>query len=274
MGKIVQGRLIADGVMKRGDVLMPSEKHHHSPTTWWTRARIRRLLKLMQAAYPQATCALHYRDPYELLVATILSAQCTDERVNQVTPAFFRRYPDAFHLAQAEPAEVEALIRSTGFYRAKAKNLLGMARALVQDHAGEVPRQLESLVKLPGVGRKTANVVLGTAYGIPAGVVVDTHVSRLARRLGLTHATQPERIEQDLMALLPQDSWIDFSHRLIHHGRRVCSARKPRCDECPLAPICLKIGVSAAPSGRRTSHPTAQLLHRRSRRNVSSQEVN
>jgi endonuclease-3 len=206
----------------------------------------RRVVRALARLYPAARCALEHRDAYELLVATILSAQCTDVRVNQVTPALFRRFPDARSLAEAEPAEVEALIHSTGFFRAKAKNLVGMARQVVQRHQGRVPADLEALTALPGVGRKTAHVVLGTAFGIASGVVVDTHVKRLAYRLGLTEATDPAAIERDLERLVPRRHWIDLSHRLILHGRQTCAARRPRCGSCALATFCPKAGVPGA----------------------------
>lgn len=188
----------------------------------------------LKKLYPDATCELDHKNAYQLLVATILSAQCTDVRVNLVTPILFRRWPTPAKLAAAEPAALEDVIRSTGFFRNKTKSLLGMARALVEDHGGKVPRTMEEMLELPGVARKTANVVLGTAYGIASGVVVDTHVMRLSQRLGLTRADEPKKIEADLMAILPQEEWIDFSHRLIWHGRRVCAARKPDCAACPL----------------------------------------
>jgi endonuclease-3 len=203
-------------------------------------AKIARGLK---RAYPDAECALHHEDAFQLLVATILSAQCTDERVNMVTPELFRKYPTAAAMAKAKQEDIERIIQSTGFFRAKTKSILGASRKLVESHEGEVPRDLESLVELPGVGRKTANVVLGTAYGIPSGVVVDTHVSRLTQRMGLTRAQTAEKIELDLMEQLPKKEWIDFAHRLIHHGRRVCKARKPLCDECSLNQLCPRIGV-------------------------------
>ena len=197
----------------------------------------------LAAAYPDATCELDFRGPYQLLVATILSAQCTDARVNMVTPALFERFPDPGALARADQAEIEALIRSTGFFRNKAKSLLGMARAVVERHGGEIPASMNDLTKLPGVGRKTANVVLGTAFGLSTGVVVDTHVARLAGRLGLSDESDPERIERDMMELFPPASWVPLGHRLILHGRRVCHARKPACGGCALAPSCPRNGV-------------------------------
>lgn len=203
-----------------------------------------RVVRSLSRQYPDVNCALHHRDAFELLVATILSAQCTDARVNQVTPALFARFPDAHALAIAEPAEVETLIHSTGFFRAKAKNLMAMARRLVDCHRGEVPRDLDALTALPGVGRKTANVVLGTAFAIASGVVVDTHVRRLSRRLGLTASTDPVSIERDLIAIVPRRQWVDLGHRMIAHGRAVCVAPRPRCRECVMAAICPKTGVS------------------------------
>jgi len=193
--------------------------------------------------YPKAICALVHKNPYELIVATILSAQCTDARVNLVTPSLFERFPDPRSLSEAEPRELEELIRSTGFFRSKARNLLGMAKQVAERHGGEIPADLEALTALPGVGRKTANVVLGTAFGIAEGVVVDTHVKRLAKRLGLTKATSPEQVERDLMRLTPQSGWIDLSHRLIQHGRGFCRAIRPLCHDCPLEAICPRIGV-------------------------------
>lgn len=211
--------------------------------------RARRIVALLKRRYPGARCALRRRNPYELLVATILSAQCTDARVNLVTPALFAKYPGPGALARARRPGLERLIHSTGFYRNKARNLIGMAKALVGGHGGRVPRTMEDLLKLPGVARKTANVVLGTAFGIADGVVVDTHVSRIAGRLGLTRATQPEKIERDLMRELPRAEWIDFSHRLILHGRRTCRARSPRCAECPLGAICPSRARFLSPPG-------------------------
>jgi endonuclease-3 len=203
-----------------------------------------RLVKTLRKEYPDATCALVYANPLQLLVATILSAQCTDERVNQVTPALFAKYRSAADFGAARPAQLEKLIQSTGFFRNKAKNIRACCAAISAQHGGEVPRELDALVALPGVGRKTANVVLGTAYGLATGVVVDTHVTRLSRRLGLTTQKDPVKIERDLMALLPRKDWVDFSHLLIHHGRRVCQARKPKCDQCVLARWCPRVGVS------------------------------
>ena len=210
-------------------------------------ARAAAISRALARAYPRAACSLHFESAFQLVVATILSAQCTDKRVNLVTPGLFARWPDAAALAAARPRDLEAAIRSTGFFRAKAKSLLGCGRALVERHGGQVPRTLEELVRLPGVGRKTANVVMGSAFGIPSGVVVDTHVGRIARRLGLTRQTDAVRAERDLMACVPRSHWITFSHRLIEHGRTICTARSPRCEDCPLARLCPRIGV---PHGR------------------------
>jgi endonuclease-3 len=200
--------------------------------------RAAKLFALLSAEYPGAHCELDFRTPYELLVATILSAQCTDARVNLVTPAFFRRYPTPRSLAQAEPAQVEDLIRSTGFFRNKTKSLLGMAQALGEAHGGEVPRSMDQLRALPGVGRKTANVILGNAYGINEGVTVDTHVTRLSGRLKLSRHSAPEKIERDLMALFPRADWTLLSHLLIWHGRRVCIAQRPKCEVCVVNQLC------------------------------------
>jgi endonuclease-3 len=207
------------------------------------RRRAGRIARVLARTYPDAECALHHENPFQLLVATILSAQCTDERVNLVTPELFRQFPTPERLAQASPGDVERLIKSTGFFRAKAKSLLGMARKVTSDFRGQLPRTVEELTSLPGVGRKTANVLLGTAFGIATGVVVDTHVKRITHLLGLTRHSQPEKVEQDLMALLPRKEWVDFSHRLIHHGRRICIARRPRCSECPLLKLCPRVGL-------------------------------
>jgi endonuclease-3 len=207
----------------------------------------RKIARALARLYPDADCALRHGNPFELLVATILSAQCTDARVNQVTPALFARYPDAAALAAARPEELEALIRSTGFFRAKARSLIGMARGLVERHDGQVPADLDALTVLPGVGRKTANVVLGTAFGIPSGVVVDTHVKRLAFRMGLTRQTDPEAVERDLQTAIPRSGWIALSHRLIRHGRTVCAAIRPRCDACELRALCPRHGLGPLP---------------------------
>jgi endonuclease-3 len=202
------------------------------------RERAVELLKRLPAIYPDAHCELVHSNPLELLVATILSAQCTDKRVNMVTPGLFRRCPTAADYAAISQEEIEGLIRSTGFYRNKSKNIRAMAAALLERHGGEVPSTLDSLAALPGVGRKTANVVLGNAFSKNEGIVVDTHVSRLSQRLGLTKFTDPIRIEQDLIKLFPRPSWTDFSHCLIFHGRRRCPARKPDCVQCELNDIC------------------------------------
>ena len=209
------------------------------------RERAAKIARALARAYPDAWCALEHRNAFELLVATILSAQCTDAMVNQVTPALFRDFPTPAALAGAEPARVEELVKRTGFFRQKTKAIQATARALVDAHGGEVPAEMERLTTLPGVGRKTANVVRGTAFHLPA-VFVDTHVRRLAIRLGLTSDDDPERIEQHLQALLPPREWTRFAHRLIHHGRRVCLARRPRCSACPLASLCPRVGVELA----------------------------
>jgi endonuclease III len=192
----------------------------------------------LRELYPDAHCALVHRNAYELLCATILSAQCTDVRVNMVTPALFARYPTAFELAQAEPSDVEEIIKSTGFFRNKTRSLIGMAQAVVAEHGGEIPRTMEELRRLPGVGRKTANVVLGNAFGINEGVTVDTHVTRLSGLLGLSREGDPVKIEENLMQMFPQEDWGLLSHLLIFHGRQVCIARRPRCGECVLANVC------------------------------------
>jgi endonuclease III len=202
------------------------------------RRRTATVVSRLKREYPDAHCELDYRTPFELLVATILSAQCTDARVNLVTPALFARYPTPAALAAARQEDVEALIRSTGFFRNKARSLIGMAQALAAGHAGTVPSTMVELQVLPGVGRKTANVILGNAFGKNEGITVDTHVARLATLLGLTRETTPEKIEQDLMALVPRKDWTLFSHLLIWHGRRVCIARRPRCESCVLNTIC------------------------------------
>jgi endonuclease III len=200
--------------------------------------RVQAILQFLDQTYPAADCELHRKNPFQLLCATILSAQCTDERVNRVTPALFSRFPTPAAMGQAQQEELETLIRSTGFFRNKAKNLIGASRVLVERFGGKVPRTMDELLQLPGVARKTANVVLGTAYDIAVGVVVDTHVMRLSQRLALTRETTPEKIEADLMQVVPRERWILFSHQIIWHGRRLCFARKPTCDVCALAPHC------------------------------------
>lgn len=202
------------------------------------RQRAKEIMALLRAEYPDARCSLNFRTPLELLVATILSAQCTDERVNQVTATLFQKYRSAADFAEVNHEELEQDIKQTGFYRNKAKHLREAAAIIVERFGGEVPRTMEELTTLPGVARKTANVVLGNAYGIVVGVVVDTHVARLARRLGLTASDDPVKIEQDLMALLDPEDWLDLSHLLIYHGRAVCQARKPLCEQCVLLALC------------------------------------
>ncbi len=200
--------------------------------------RVRAILAKLDEAYPAATCALRHENPFQLLVSTILSAQCTDERVNKVTPALFKKLPTPEAFAYVNPGELQQDIRSTGFFRNKTKSIIGASKRIVEEFGGQVPRTMEEMLTLPGVARKTANVVLGPAYGIASGVVVDTHVQRLGGRLDLSRNTDPKKIEQDLVAIIPQDKWILFSHQLIWHGRRVCQARKPRCSECNLEGLC------------------------------------
>ncbi len=202
------------------------------------RERAAKVNALLEKEYPAAETALHHTDPFQLAVATILSAQCTDERVNQVTPVLFSRFGDAAALAEAPQEEVEDIIHSTGFFRNKAKSLVAMSRALVERHGGEVPSTMKELTSLPGIGRKTANVILGSGFGIDEGVVVDTHVKRLSQRLAFTREKTPEKIERDLMDLFPRETWTPLSHRLIFHGRRICVARKPRCPDCVVAHLC------------------------------------
>ena len=205
--------------------------------------RCRTILLRLRAAYPTARCALRHKNPLQLLIATILSAQCTDERVNMVTPALFRRYRTASDFATAKPGQLEAMIRSTGFFRNKARSIRNCCRAIAKQYSGKVPETLDELVQLDGIGRKTANVVLGVAYGKAEGIVVDTHVARLSRRMGLTRQMTPEKIEQALMKIVPRKDWIDFSHLLIWHGRNRCTARKPDCVHCEVTALCPKIGV-------------------------------
>ena len=209
-------------------------QRHPRPTP----ERARRILDLLELAHPEARCALGHRNAFELAVATILSAQCTDERVNLVTPRLFQRFPDAAALARAPLGEVEDIIRSTGFFRAKARSITGFARGLVERHGAEVPRHMEDLVRLPGIGRKTANVVLGHAYGVNEGIAVDTHVLRVASRLGLASGEDPLKVEAQLMALVPRDRWTRTTDLIIFHGRKVCDARRPACGICPLFALC------------------------------------
>jgi endonuclease-3 len=214
------------------------------------RPRARQISRRLARLYPDARCALDHGSPLQLLVATILSAQCTDARVNLVTPGLFARYPDAIAFADADPRELEKAVQSTGFFRNKARNIRACCKKIVDEHGGQVPDTLEALVQLPGVGRKTANVILGNSFGVP-GITVDTHVRRLSRRMGLTTQDDPEKIERDLMELIPKKGWTMFSHRMILHGRRVCRARKPNCDGCTLAAVCPKVGVVAGRNGNK-----------------------
>lgn len=207
------------------------------------KSRARRVVTGLKKLYPDADCALYHESAFQLLVATILSAQCTDERVNKTTPTLFKKYPTAEKLARASQAAVEKIVKPLGFFRAKANNIRKMSQMLVDEHDGEIPQKLDELVKLAGVGRKTANVVLGTVFRIPSGVVVDTHVKRISNLLGLTESKNPEIIERDLIELLPKKEWIDFSHRVIYHGRQVCIARRPQCTECTLLKICPRVDL-------------------------------
>lgn len=208
------------------------------------RLRVKKILGILYKTYPNATCALEHKNPFQLAVATVLSAQCTDERVNIVTRDLFKKYKTPRELANADLEELEQDIRSAGFYRNKAKSIVGMSQAVVNEFGGDVPKDLDALVKLPGIGRKTANVILGTGYGITSGIVVDTHVTRLSQRLGLTEETDPVKIERELMEVVPEKDWIQFSHMLIWHGRQICIARKPKCSVCPLNALCPKVGVT------------------------------
>lgn len=202
------------------------------------KARLERIFQELDRLFPHATCALHHNNPWQLLVATILSAQCTDERVNKVTPALFKKYPTIEDFANVSQEELAQDIRSTGFFNNKARSVIGAARKILSDYKGEVPRSMEELLEVPGAARKTANVVLGTAYGIASGIVVDTHVQRITNRLDLTKQSDPVRIESDLVRIVPQDRWVLFAHQVIHFGRQICIARKPRCASCSLDPIC------------------------------------
>ncbi len=228
----------------------------NKPRKLTVKQRSLEVLRRLKLYYPDATCSLDYETPVQLLVATILSAQCTDERVNMVTPELFRRFPDAAAIAAADQAEIEALVKSTGFYRNKSKNIHAACRMIMERFGGEVPQTMEELLQLPGVARKTSNVVLANAFGINMGVTVDTHVKRLSYRLGLTKHTDPVRVEQDLMKLLPRPDWENWSIRLIYHGRAVCNARKPACDRCQFADLC--------PSASLTQPLTAVVIHEES----------
>jgi endonuclease-3 len=218
----------------------PGKKHRagKSKADYTAPARLGKIFAALDRLFPQAECALRHENPFQLLVATILSAQCTDERVNKVTPELFRKYPTPADFAALRQEVLEHEIRSTGFFRNKAKSIIGAAKKLVADFGGRVPQSMEELLALPGVARKTANVVLGTAYGIPSGVVVDTHVFRIAHRLKLSREQTPEKVERDLMKLVPKDRWISFGHQVIWFGRKICQARKPLCADCPIEPLC------------------------------------
>jgi endonuclease-3 len=217
---------------------MPAAKRRRARSATPLPERAREIYDRLVEHYPDAHCALDFKSPFQLLIATILSAQCTDKRVNMVTPALFKRYRTPAALAVAKPEELEEMIKSTGFFRNKTKSLLGMSNAVAERHGGKIPDTMDELVKLPGVGRKTANVVLGNAYDKNEGVVVDTHVGRVSKRLGLTRQTDPVKVEQDLMKLFPNDRWTMLSHLLIEHGRRICEARRPKCESCFLSDIC------------------------------------
>jgi endonuclease-3 len=246
-GKRAGGRAVGAGRKEGGQADRRTGKPSRARESADARAhRALEILARLKAAYPDATCALEHQSPYQLLVATILSAQCTDVRVNMVTPAFFEAWPAPADLARARSDSVEQAVMSTGFFRNKARNLIAMARALMAEHGGEVPRTMAQLHALPGVGRKTANVVLGNAYGINEGVTVDTHVTRLAGLLGLTRQTDPVKIEQELMGLIPRNDWTLISHLLINHGRAVCIARRPKCEGCVLNDLCPSAKVPRA----------------------------
>lgn len=219
----------------------PKAAKHKSAKSGYNPAapeRVKDILNRLDQRYPNVRCALHHNNAWELLIATILSAQCTDVMVNKVTPVLFQKYPTPQAMAAATPEELEPILRPTGFYRNKAKSVVGASKGIIENFGGEVPNEMDKLLSLPGVARKTANVVLGSWFGIGVGVVVDTHVHRISRRLELTTADDPKNIEQDLMKVIPQPRWIDFSHQIIHHGRALCIARRPKCAECPLENIC------------------------------------
>ena len=217
---------------------MPKTTIKRPKTAQERQQRLAGILQHLDELYPAATCALQHKNAWQLLVATILSAQCTDERVNKVTPGLFQKYPTVKDFAAVRPEVLAEDIRSTGFFNNKAKSLVGAANRILKQYGGKVPRTMEEMLTIPGAARKTANVVLGTAYGIASGIVVDTHVQRIAQRLDLTKQTDPVKIEQDLLKIIPNERWILFSHQVIHHGRRLCAARKPNCAECPINPLC------------------------------------
>jgi endonuclease-3 len=232
--------------MPDADIAVPTPVHPVTPpkkvpkpkTAADRKARLGRIIAEFDRLFPKATCALHHRNPWELLVATILSAQCTDERVNKVTPGLFEKYPAVEDFANVSQDELANDIRSTGFFNNKARSIIGAAKKIREEFRGQVPQTMDELLSVPGAARKTANVVLGTAYGIASGVVVDTHVGRISARLDLTKETDPVKVEQDLMKIVPEDRWILFAHQTIHFGRQICIARKPRCASCPLDPLC------------------------------------
>jgi len=223
---------------RNGNILSVTKATAKPKTAADRKARVLKILDLLDEMYPGATCALHHNNPWELLVATILSAQCTDKRVNEVTPALFKKYPTLQDFANVSQAELANDVRSTGFFNNKSRSIIGAAKKILSDFGGKVPRTMDELLTVPGAARKTSNVVLGTAYGVAAGVVVDTHVQRVSKRLDLTKHVEPVRIEEDLMKTIPKEKWILFSHQIIHHGRALCVARKPRCADCKLDPLC------------------------------------
>ncbi len=230
---------------KKPSKAAPSKPSAKLSKAFFKPAKPEEFLKRLQQNYPNAYCALHHKNAFELLVATILSAQCTDERVNMVTPALFEKFPDAKAMSRAKAEEIEDLIRSTGFFKNKSQSLLKMSKALIENHQGQVPKSLEQLIELAGVGRKTANVVMGNAFGIPTGVVVDTHVGRLSQRFAWAKIPDPVKIEKILCKIVPKDHWIQISHEMIFHGRKICKARNPQCADCFLKDICPKVGVGS-----------------------------
>lgn len=232
---VVKAKAAATKTVKAGASLTGPKKNSYDPVA---SARVQDILNRLDQRYPNVTCALHHKSAWELLIATILSAQCTDVMVNKVTPILFQKYPTPQAMAAATPEELEPILRPTGFYRNKAKSVVGASKGVIENFGGQVPDEMEKILTLPGVARKTANVVLGTWFKKAVGVVVDTHVHRISRRLELTRADDPKNIEQDLMKVIPQEKWIEYSHQIIHHGRALCIARRPKCAECPLENIC------------------------------------